>query len=80
MIDYLSKEEAKEFGYTHSASYYGIPVYIMIVEGMDAPVVEVKYSYTSRLIIPITHIEAFCKKYLFPFSEKSFCFKIKEEL
>ena len=76
----MNHEEAKQEGYSHYGSYYGIPVYLAEIDNVNGPIVEAKYEFTEGWIYPIAKVEIFLKSILLPNYVPEFCFKIKGEL
>ena len=76
---YTTKEEAKKQGFTHNASYYGLPCYI---GGLDdvGPVLECKIPILNVMIDVLSYIEGFISSVCYPEDEPCFRIKVKGEL
>lgn len=75
----MNHKKAKEEGFTHYGSYYGIPVYLSEIES-EAPVMAVKWNGFDFLLDMASHIEWIVSSTLYPDAELSFMIKIKGEL
>lgn len=73
---YLTTEQAKAEGFTHSASYYGIPCWMQDPEGEC--VVATKWEPLEYLMEPISYIEGFFNGMMQ--REPTFLFKITGEI
>ena len=72
----MNEKQAMCYGFTHNASYYGLPVYISIDEKF---MVAAKWAALDFLIPVISFIET-SLNYIFPFYQEGFRFKIVGEL
>lgn len=80
LLGFITKAQAKSEGYSHHASYYGIPLWMGDIES-DGPIVCVKWRPLDCVMDLFMYIEAF----LFPLvhgadTEPMFMFKIHGEL
>ena len=78
MFGYMSAKEAKEKGFTHHASYYGIPIWFG--DNEESPLVSAKWSPLEYLFTPIHYIEGLIQTITQPDYDGYFCFKLGDEL
>lgn len=76
MLGYMTQKEAKREGFTHSGSYYGIPVWIAEPHGYC--MVATKWAPLEYLMTLFHHIEGICHSLLG--TEPSFMFKVGKEI
>lgn len=76
---YTTNKMAKLHGFTHSASYYGLPCYI---GGLDdiGPTLECKIPCLNVLIDVLSYIEGFISSVAYPDCEPCFRIKVKSAL
>ena len=76
---YTTNEQAKKQGFTHHASYYGLPCYI---GGLDdvGPELECKIPFLNICIDILSYIEGFISSVAYPDDEPCFRIKVKGEL
>ena len=78
---YTTKEEAKKQGFTHNASYYGLPCYIGGIDIDDAtPILECKIPALNVMLDVLSYIEGFISSICYPDDEPCFRIKVKGEL
>ena len=75
----MTKSEAKKHGFTHNASYYGLPCYIGGLNDIG-PTLECKMPCLNSLIDVLSYIEGFISSVLYPNEEPCFRIKVKREL
>lgn len=72
MFGFVTKNEALELGFTHHASYYGIPLWITDDE---FPMVATKWEPLEHVMTLFHYIEGFMNTFS-PMDEQGFLFKI----
>lgn len=77
MFGYVTKKEAKQHGFTHNGSYYGIPLWIGGDE--ECPMIASKFTLLDPVMDLFFHIEGFINTVILG-KENSFQFTIKEEI
>lgn len=75
LIGYITEREAAEHGFTHHASYYGLPVWIGDLD-TEAPMVATKWAPAEWLMSAMHVIEGLMLTVFFPEREPSFMFKV----
>lgn len=78
LLGYITAANAKRIGFTHSASYYGLPMWIR--QHGDGFTGTAKWRPADRLIPIMIEIEQFMRGILFPGEEPVFQFRIGEAL
>lgn len=73
---YMTEKQAMRYGFTHNASYYGLPVYVSMDEKF---MVAAKWAALDFLLPVISFIESSIA-WMLPEREEGFMFKIKGEL
>jgi hypothetical protein len=79
MLGFMTAREARAIGFTHHASYYGLPLWLMAT-GDDGVSIAAKWAPLDYLIPLFTHIEQFIRSVMFPDDEPCFQFVVGEEL
>lgn len=77
MLGYMTEKEAKEYGFTHHGSYYGIPLWMGDFES-EAPMIATKWSPLEHVMTIFHFIEGACHAILG--TEPSFMFVVKDEI
>lgn len=75
MLGYMTEREAAEHGFTHHASYYGLPIWIGDVD-TDAPLVAAKWAPAEYLMSAMHVIEGLMLELFLPDREPAFMFKV----
>ncbi len=79
MLGYTTNSEAIKNGFTHNASYYGIPCYIGDLDAIG-PVMECKISWLNWTIDVASYIEGFIHSVMYPDEDCYFAIKITSPL
>lgn len=75
MLGYMTEREAAEQGFTHHASYYGLPIWMGDVD-TDAPLVAAKWAPAEHLMSIMRFIEGLLLALFLPDREPAFMFKL----
>lgn len=75
MLGYMTKDQAKQHGFTHHASYYGIPCWMKDPERED-PMVATKWAPLELAMSLFHYIEGFVSAIIWPDAEPAFMFKL----
>lgn len=78
VLGYMTAKQAKEYGFTHSGSYYGIPIWMGCMDQADGPMIATKWEPMEYLMSLFHHIEGIC--HAIRGSEPSFMFVVKDEI
>jgi hypothetical protein len=73
MLGYMAAKQAKEYGFAHHGSYFGIPVWICHSSSM---MVATKWAPMEYLISAMHYVEAFMCSVLYPNDEPAFRFMV----
>ncbi|KEQ11251.1 hypothetical protein GZ77_26165 [Endozoicomonas montiporae] len=74
MLGYVSVKEAKKYGCTHHGSYYGIPVWLDILD-QGSLVMMAKWSPMDYAIDCVSVLEGIIRPLRFP--DEPNCFQVK---
>jgi hypothetical protein len=77
MLGYMKAAQAKDYGFSHHGSYYGIPIWISD-PGSDAPMVATKWAPTELLMSVLHHVERIC--HAMRGTEPTFMFSVGREI
>lgn len=77
MLGYMTKNEAKSYGFTHHGSYYGIPCWIAPNKGF---MVATKWGPAEYLMTAFHYIEGFMQAVFFSDRAAGFQFKLGPEI
>jgi len=79
MLGYMTKQEAKDFGFTHTGNYYFIPIYVCQDPELGF-CVAVKWFPFDFLMPVVTFIEIVMWKISFRKGDPQFEFRVTGEL
>ena len=78
MLGHMCLSEAKYTGYTHHASYYGIPVWVGGIEDEDEEFITVAKWYPLEYLITVVQfLEGIVQAFSYPDEERSYQYSIK---
>ena len=77
MLGYTTAKKAKEAGFTHHGSYFGIPCWIAPDKGF---MVATKWAPMEYVMSAAHVVEGAVRAFLYPFDEPCFQFHLGEEI